>query len=372
MTIEAVRALQRIGHSASVLRFDKAKCIFPKPQSIEKEGIRSTFFNSLHAYFIGLHNFPRGKRWRDYIAEHDAVLAVCGSPFNVLCAMEGNSHPPVIIWSAATFREDLRGRMENFGLLKRMIYRALLPRIDKQEKESVMRSSHFWGLSNDTTDRFRSIAGSAGNIQTLLPPIDGIFSPNEKIIRRKETAIFAARFNDPRKNIPFLLRSFRTVVDRIGAAELFLVGENRPSDAILEIIASLNLENHVRLLGSKERQNLPEILNRASLFVIPSHQEGLCISALEGMACGLPVVSTRCGGPETYVVNDQTGYLVNNGNEEEFSRSMIRVLGDTSVQRRLSENALSFIRERCTFDRFCQEIDRVLQEIPDPNRKSKR
>ena len=46
------------------------------------------------------------------------------------------------------------------------------------------------------------------------------------------------------------------------------------------------------------------------MFVIPSHQEGLCIAALEAMACGCPVVSTRCGGPEEFVVEGRTGYLV--------------------------------------------------------------
>ena len=51
-------------------------------------------------------------------------------------------------------------------------------------------------------------------------------------------------------------------------------------------------------------------MQRWDLFVIPSHQEGLCISALEAMACGVPVVSTRCGGPEDFVLPDRTGLLV--------------------------------------------------------------
>ena len=83
---------------------------------------------------------------------------------------------------------------------------------------------------------------------------------------------------------------------------------------------------------------LRDQLRSLDLFVLPSHQEGLCIAALEAMACGCPVVSTRCGGPEEFVIDGETGILVG-FDPEEMAAAMLKVLGDRKLHARLAQGA---------------------------------
>jgi glycosyltransferase involved in cell wall biosynthesis len=83
---------------------------------------------------------------------------------------------------------------------------------------------------------------------------------------------------------------------------------------------------------------LRDKLRTLDVFVVPSHQEGLCIAALEAMACGCPVVSTRCGGPEEFVLNDETGFLVD-ADPVEMADAILRILRAPKLRRRLGTAA---------------------------------
>jgi glycosyltransferase involved in cell wall biosynthesis len=87
---------------------------------------------------------------------------------------------------------------------------------------------------------------------------------------------------------------------------------------------------------------LAAVMQRWDLFVIPSHQEGLCIAALEAMACGVPVVSTRCGGPEDFVLPDRTGTLVPH-QAPALAAAITAICGQSETRHRLSEGALAWL-----------------------------
>ena len=89
-------------------------------------------------------------------------------------------------------------------------------------------------------------------------------------------------------------------------------------------------------------ERLVDLLRTLDVFVLPSHQEGLCIAALEAMACGCPVVSTRCGGPEEFVVDGETGFLVG-ADPAEMADAVIRVLGNDVLRKRLAEGARDLV-----------------------------
>jgi glycosyltransferase involved in cell wall biosynthesis len=88
---------------------------------------------------------------------------------------------------------------------------------------------------------------------------------------------------------------------------------------------------------------LAALLRSLDLFVIPSHQEGLCIAALEAMACGLPVVSTRCGGPEDFVLADRTGELVDS-DPAAMAAAISAIASDRQRRDRLAGGALEWVQ----------------------------
>lgn len=121
--------------------------------------------------------------------------------------------------------------------------------------------------------------------------------------------IYVGRY-DPAKGLGELLQAMAGVRAAGHDVKLDLVGggssaltQDYPDQA-----RALGLTEHVRFVDEVSHDQLPSLLAEADLFVLPSHSEGLPLSLLEALATGLPVVTTRCGGPEE-VMDDSLGRL---------------------------------------------------------------
>lgn len=90
---------------------------------------------------------------------------------------------------------------------------------------------------------------------------------------------------------------------------------------------SLDLEGSVELLGWQDQDQVASELARADVFLLPSLSEGISNSALEALAAGLPVVSTRCGGMEEVLDGPDTGILLDVGDVEAMAEALV-ALGD--------------------------------------------
>ncbi|AHJ65766.1 glycosyltransferase family 4 protein [Granulibacter bethesdensis] len=108
-----------------------------------------------------------------------------------------------------------------------------------------------------------------------------------------------------------LLEAMRSVPE----AELWVVGERLSSDhgedlepAFQQAAAPDGLGPRLRRLGYRE--DIPALLAAADIFTLPSWFEGLPMSIVEAMLCGLPVVATSVRGPREQVVDGETGFLV--------------------------------------------------------------
>jgi glycosyltransferase involved in cell wall biosynthesis len=102
---------------------------------------------------------------------------------------------------------------------------------------------------------------------------------------------------------------------------LEIAGDGAERFALEQLAASLQLENHVKFLG--EIHDIPSLLCRASLFVLPSRTEGISLTILEAMASGLPVVATSVGGNPEVVVHERTGILVPAGDPEALASNLM-------------------------------------------------
>jgi glycosyltransferase involved in cell wall biosynthesis len=113
------------------------------------------------------------------------------------------------------------------------------------------------------------------------------------------------------KGYEYLLRAAQIVVNENPKCRFVIVGEGTGASLkkIIELRQSLNLDQYVFLPGF--RQDIHVLLNNFDIFVLPSISEGFSISTIEAMACGLPVIATRCGGPEEIIKDGVNGLIVN-------------------------------------------------------------
>jgi glycosyltransferase involved in cell wall biosynthesis len=112
----------------------------------------------------------------------------------------------------------------------------------------------------------------------------------------------------PEKGLDVLLRAMAQVLRTESRARLEIAGDGVLRGDLERLTAELRIGSQVRFLG--EVADIPALLARASLFVLPSHSEGISLTLLESMARGLPVVTTRVGGNTEVVIDGETGFLV--------------------------------------------------------------
>ncbi|MEF8864368.1 MAG: glycosyltransferase [Salinibacter sp.] len=114
---------------------------------------------------------------------------------------------------------------------------------------------------------------------------------------------------NPRKNVGGLIEAFARAFDSSQAAVLSIVGDG-PRRAALEAQARrLNVADRVDFRGQQGRAGVREALWNAHAFALSSRHETFGVALVEAMATGLPVIATRCGGPED-IVTEETGVLV--------------------------------------------------------------
>ena len=121
--------------------------------------------------------------------------------------------------------------------------------------------------------------------------------------------LIAVGLLSPEKCYPTLLHAVRHLLDDGVPIQLEIVGYGGDEQLIATMIRSMGLVDHVLLSGYLPKDVLAERLRQAHVFVHASAFETFGASVAEALASGLPVVSTRCGGPEDYVAPED-GCLV--------------------------------------------------------------
>ncbi len=180
------------------------------------------------------------------------------------------------------------------------------------------------------------------------------FSPGEPTTQAPApTLVHVSNFR-PLKRVDDVVRIFARV-RAARPARLRLVGDGPERPRVEAQLAALGLMDDVELLG--ERIELPRVLRDAALFLLPSETESFGLAALEGMACGLPVVASAVGGLPEVVVDGETGFLRPVGDVEAMATCARRLLDDEPLRRRMA--AASRLRAETQF-RVEPAVDRYL------------
>lgn len=161
----------------------------------------------------------------------------------------------------------------------------------------------------------------------------------------------------PEKGIDVLLRAMPLILKTEPGAHLEIAGHG-PLRASLERLAEeLHLTQRVRFLG--EVSDIPALLSKASLFILPSHSEGISLTLLEAMARGLPVVATNVGGNAEVVVDGETGLLVPPNQPGELADVVRQLCGDPDRCQMLGRAGRRRVEAHFDIRRLLEQYDRL-------------
>jgi L-malate glycosyltransferase len=151
----------------------------------------------------------------------------------------------------------------------------------------------------------------------------------------------------PVKRVADIVQIFARVKEEVPSV-LVMVGDG-PDRIVAETEAKrLGVQSDVQFLGKIDA--VAPLLAAADLFLLPSDRESFGLSALEALACGVPVVGTRAGGLPEVVRHGETGVLCKVGDVDGMADAAVRILRDDARWQEMSELAASDARERFSLE----------------------
>ncbi len=161
-----------------------------------------------------------------------------------------------------------------------------------------------------------------------------------------------------------LLRAARLLVDRIPRVHLVIAGDadNALGRELGALRDALGLRSQVTFLGL--RADIAQILRNLDVFVLSSRTEGFSIACVEAMACGIPVVATRSGGPEE-ILRDDAGLLVPTGDPGALAAAIERLIESPDLAQRLASTALARVCAHYSLATMLDRYERLVTSLAD-------
>jgi glycosyltransferase involved in cell wall biosynthesis len=161
---------------------------------------------------------------------------------------------------------------------------------------------------------------------------------------------------DYRKGLLDLIEGMKTVTREIPQARLVIIGKGPLLAQMIKKIINLNLQEKILLKGFVSREDLLSEYLTSSIFVLPSHYEGMATTALEAMSCGDALIATNVRGNSDVVFPNKTGLLVPKKEPIALANAIIYLLKNSDLRETLSKNARKLIEEKFTWEGVADRV----------------
>lgn len=219
-------------------------------------------------------------------------------------------------------------------------------RVSEFNRISTRKNITLIGLSNWITNEAKNALASKNVSVINLPnPIDTEFyKPNKSkadflnISKNKKVILYGAMSaeSDPRKGYEYLKDALRFFTDKSDVA-LVCFGTKEKSKTSLNGIELINI-------GYVDNDNMMvELYNLATVLVVPSLEENLSNTIMEGMACGTPVVAFDIGGNRDLIVHGETGFVAEARNAKSLSNYLEIAINNSD---KLGQNSRAYISSK--------------------------
>lgn len=170
----------------------------------------------------------------------------------------------------------------------------------------------------------------------------------------------------PRKAFDLLLKAFSELENQ--QCRLTIIGDGPELPSLKKQLVELNIQDRVAFVGKCNKQQIIEYLFSNNVFVLPSRHETFCVVNIEALATGMPVVSTRCGGPENFV-NSSNGLLVDVDDKTSLVAAMNTI--ERNYEMYKPEEIREYIRGRFSGESIASQLDEIFKAVISDKKETK-
>ncbi len=170
------------------------------------------------------------------------------------------------------------------------------------------------------------------------------------------------------KGYDILIRAAALVISKRPECKFIIAGDQSGDlyPQLLDLVNSLVLDRSIYFLGFRE--DVKELLKNSNIFVLSSTSEGLSIATLEAMSCGIPVVVTKCGGPEEIVEQGVNGVLVNTGDYHSLADGILCMLENEQLRKSCIRGARELITRKFSLNTMVMQYEECYRECAKKDR----
>jgi D-inositol-3-phosphate glycosyltransferase len=297
------------------------------------------------------------------LASFDLVQVVSGTP--AMGMTVADVQKPCCLFTATTVKRERETLLAATSGARGAWLRLMTAISAWSEPRALRLADHVFALSDYTRSHLSTMVPKE-KLSLGAPGVDtDLFHP-AATSSSDGYILSVGRFGDPRKNVRLLLEAYRMLRETFpDVPRLMLVGE-QPRAADWADAVRWGIADSIEVQVNAKPETLPSLYRQASLFALPSNEEGMGIVLLEAMASGLPVVSTDCGGPASCVIDGVTGYLTPRGDAVALAQTMQTLLEDDALRREMGQAGRRLAESRFSIpvagQPFLDVYDRMLGE----------
>lgn len=163
------------------------------------------------------------------------------------------------------------------------------------------------------------------------------------------------------KGHKYLLEAAAIILSKMKRVYFLVIGDGEEKYNLINQAKELGIEKNMIFLPTV--LDTKEPLKLMDVFVLPSLQEGLGLSAIEAAASGLPVIASNVGGVYSIIKDEKTGFLIEPRNPKILAEKIILLLKNEELRTEFSKNARAFMKEKFSLQDMVDKVIAIYKEL---------
>jgi glycosyltransferase involved in cell wall biosynthesis len=195
-----------------------------------------------------------------------------------------------------------------------------IPRLKKKKRiRRINNCKEVLAVSKHLADAIRS-----KGIQNKISIVDNVIETNgirEKTNNEKFSFLMVADLVDETKNISGVIRAFSKVLKTKSNSILAIIGDGKDKKMLSELVKKANITDSVNFIGRLPQEDVLDYYLSVDCVIVNSNFETYSMVTAEAILSGVPVIASRCKGPEQFI-NENNGLLIELNNSEQLENAM--------------------------------------------------